>query len=122
MEKRTRGALRNLLLLGPEMDADTFSLRYASHEAPDGEGACEIAALQMREHLSRQGIRGLCPAVCVSKPKIAAQGWTERIDVADDLWANISSQAAERVSPASTFYIGPRRTFWHHGCELPKAL
>jgi SAM-dependent methyltransferase len=97
IEDRTRGALRNLLLLGPPSDADTFSLRYASHEPPDAEGAFENAALQMREHLDRQDIRGFCPAVCISKPAASAQGWTETVDVTDDLWANISADSVQRL-------------------------
>jgi len=111
IEKRTRGALRNLLLLGPEINADSFSMRYASNESARGKEEIDNATVQMLGHLSRQGIRGLCPAVCISQPAVAGTGWTEKVEVADDLWGNISASAIDRLFTSLDLLHGPETEF-----------
>lgn len=96
IERRSAEDMRTLLLLGPETDADAFSVRYAATELRRGMDEFDRAAVQMREHLSSCGIHALSPAICILQ-QAPPPGWVQTVQFADDLWRDVSASAIERL-------------------------
>lgn len=97
IEERRRRDVCALLLLGPETDADTFSIRYGESELGRGMSAHRAAVQRMRDHLDRIGISGLCPAICVLERVGDGEGWTEVVRTTGDLWRDASAVVIDRL-------------------------
>jgi SAM-dependent methyltransferase len=94
------GNISSLVLLGAEIDADTFSFRYARMEPQGGAEETIAAASRMRDHLDHYGVRGVCPAVWRVERANSSIAWTELIQVSADLWEDVSSADVERIYEA----------------------
>ena len=100
-------ATRGLFILGEEVAADTYSLRYAAAELRRGIDAFDAAATHMREHLEAQAIRGLCPAVSVFDRTDDGRGWTAMLRAGNNLWNEVSSNLIERLLASQALLHAP---------------
>jgi SAM-dependent methyltransferase len=93
----SNGDMRTLLLLGDEVDADAYSIRYASRELRIGIPEFGNHVTEMREHLKLKNIHGVRPAICIIESFPNDCNWVDTVCAGRDLWKEISSGAIERL-------------------------
>jgi hypothetical protein len=86
-----------LFLVGEEVGADVYSIRHAAPELRQGLETFDRAATSMREHLHRVGIRGFCPAICVTERAEEGLGWSATIPGGVSLWSSVTTATIERL-------------------------
>ena len=99
LERRVRAALESerldvLLIELPRPDLDDYCARYASAQHPTYGPAFSKAAVGLREHLERLGVRALQPTVTVIGRAVGRDGFTVRLDASTSRAADVT---AERI-------------------------
>jgi SAM-dependent methyltransferase len=111
--------VRALLLLGGEVDADAYSIRYAVPELRDGASAYDREALGMREHLNGARIAGFRPAVCLIEQGPHEDAWFDTVDAGQELWSEITSDAVERLFAGLAVVRRSRDEILRAGVTIP---
>ena len=102
-------SMQVLLLLGAEVGAESYSVRYATPELRVGMDAFNRAATDMREHLENVDIGSLCPAICVLEHARPGEGWTAILRAGDTLWNEVSTGTVDRLLAGQAFLHGQAR-------------
>ncbi len=89
--------LRAVIIAGAEVDADAYSVRYASQELNQGLDRFDAAATGMREHLARLGIRGVRPAICVATRANQSSAWIQTAYAGTTLWDEVQPGTLDRL-------------------------
>lgn len=89
--------VNTLLLVGEEVNADSYSIRHSTPEIRGGIEAFDRTAMNMRLHLDRTEILGLSPAVCVMENSSRSEGWCERVQAEGTLWDEISPSTIDSL-------------------------
>jgi hypothetical protein len=99
---------RALVLLGDEVNADAYSVRYALPELRHRDlPAFEDGVTEMRDHLNAVGIRGVQPAVGVVERAPESSGWTELVQLGGTLWDNLAPGSVDRLVAARDLLTRP---------------
>jgi SAM-dependent methyltransferase len=94
------GSLSSLVFIGADIDADSFSLQYGTMELRPDDASTDAAITRMRDHMHRNGIYGVCPAVWRMQHADSSDAWTEIVQVNATLWESISTTDVERMHAA----------------------
>jgi SAM-dependent methyltransferase len=86
-----------LFIMSPEVDPDTYSIRYALPELRRSIAAFDRATIVMRKHLLKMNIIGVYSALCVLEHANGSSGWIETVQARDTLWSEVSAEAIERL-------------------------
>ncbi|MDI6103351.1 methyltransferase [Actinoplanes sp. NEAU-A12] len=104
---------RALVLLGDEVDADAYSVRYALPALRQRDPAgFEHDVGEMRQHLHSAGIRGVRPAVGVVE-SADGRAWTDVAQLDGPLWNRLAPGAADRLLAGhDLLHSGSARRAW----------
>jgi hypothetical protein len=93
----TASKVNTLLILGKLVKADEYSIRYAAPALRSSMFEFEQRAISMREHLSKIGVSGACPAICIVEPTHGAVRWNDSVSMGTTLWDEISGPVLDQL-------------------------
>jgi SAM-dependent methyltransferase len=91
------GTMQALVIVGAEVNAEAYSIRYASAHMRRGIDEFDRRSAAMAMHLHDLGIRGMSPAVCVIEHRPQSPGWTATLHAGNTLWNELSAATIDRL-------------------------